>query len=746
MVQADTRGGLLDGLRVVEAGGEVATRYAGRLLAALGADVVQVGDRTGDPTSRPGAASRAFNLWLDEGKTRAASLDAALAGLDGAAGKSLVIAGQTPAAVEAVDKAIAGRSNLVRLGLTWFGAVGPYAGWRGNDGLIQAMSGLAFTFGEPEGSPTLPQGHSPQTVGGLTGFIAALAALMAGPDGPTRVDVNVLEAAMCLTEIAVVASASAPDIRFVRQGVNRYSPVYPSTVLKTRDGHVGVTALTWAQWTGLCEIVGQPDLAEIPYYATSAERVLFADVIDEVLIPIFLEQTTAHWVEAGDRRHVPITPALRPGELPSAPHWRDRGSFAAIDGTGVQGPTLPFRFSHDGVTRPRPNGGAQGPLTGIKVADFTMGWAGPLSTRYLADLGAEVLKFESLAKPDWWRGIDPMPDSDPPLYELPLNFMAVNRNKLGLDVDLTTAEGRQVAKAVVRQADVVVDNQGPGVMEKLGLGVADQRRLNPGVISITMPPFGRGGPLSGLRAYGTTVEHASGMPFVNGYEHWTPCKQHYGYGDPIAGLYSAAAALTALYGRDRLGGTEVELCQVECVLQLNADAIVADQIEPVRRTGNRRPGEAPSCVVRGAGEDAWLAVVCDSDAGWRALTEILGDEGLSPDWDLGQRQANADAIEAAIARWSAAQHPLAAAGALQAAGVSAGPVWAGHDLWSDQHLLAAGYWAVLNRRYIGDHLVPHSPILFDGRRPRMDHPAPWVGEHTEVALKPYLAAVSAAAS
>jgi crotonobetainyl-CoA:carnitine CoA-transferase CaiB-like acyl-CoA transferase len=746
MVQADTKGGPLSGLRVAEAGGEIATRYCGRLLAALGAEVVQVGDRAGDHTSRPGRAGAAFGHWLDEGKTRADSLEAALAHLGGARAKSLVIAGQTPAAVKAVDAAIAGRTGPVRLGLTWFGNVGPYAGWQGNDALIQAISGLAFTFGEPDGPPTLPQGHSPQTIGGLTGFIAAIAATMAGDDGPSRVDVNILEAAMCLTEIAVVASASAPDIRFVRQGVNRYSPVYPSTVMKTRDGHVGITALTWAQWTGLCEITGQMELADIPYYATSAERVLFADPIDEVLVPIFREQTTAYWVEAGDRRHVPITPAERPGALPAQPHWQSRGSFAPVDGAGAEGPTLPYRFSYDGVARPRPAGGALGPLTGIKVADFTMGWAGPLSTRYLADLGAEVLKFESHAKPDWWRGIDPMPDSDPPLYELPLNFMSVNRNKLGLDVDLTKAEGQSVARAVVRQVDVVVDNQGPGVMEKLGLGAADQRRLNPGVITVVMPPFGRGGPLSGLRAYGTTVEHASGMPFVNGYEDWTPCKQHYGYGDPIAGLYGAAAALTGLYARDRLGGAEIELCQVECVFQLNADAIIADQIEPVRRTGNRRPGEAPSCVVRGEGEDAWLAVVCDSEAAWRALVPVLGEPALSPDWSLPERQAKADAIEAAIATWSAGRAPLESATMLQAAGIPAAPVWAGHDLWSDRHLLAAGYWAVLNRRYVGDHLVPHSPILFDGERPLMDHPAPWLGEHSDEALAPYLASASAAAS
>ena len=121
MVWADTGGGPLAGLRVVESGGEVATRYCGRLLAALGASVTQVGDRSADPVNHTGAAGRAFNFWLDEGKRRAGDLASALAGLDSAGAKSLVIVGQTPDAVSQVDAALVGRTDIVRLGLTWFG-------------------------------------------------------------------------------------------------------------------------------------------------------------------------------------------------------------------------------------------------------------------------------------------------------------------------------------------------------------------------------------------------------------------------------------------------------------------------------------------------------------------------------------------------------------------------------------------------------------------------------------------------
>ncbi|MFI4975667.1 MAG: CoA transferase [Caulobacterales bacterium] len=725
----------LRGLRVVEARGEVATRYCGRLLSALGASVVQVGDRSDAAVCQPGAAGRAFNAWLDQGKQVAPDLLAALASLGGATDKVLVIAGQTLAAVAEVDRALTEfGESVVRLGVTWFGDKGPYSDWRGHDVVIQALTGVAFGFGLPEGPPILPQGHAPQMIAGLTGFIGAVAALMGGRDGPSRVDVNVLEASLCFTETGSVAAAANPEIQSARHGVNRFSPTYPASIYRTADGYAGITALTPAQWASTCALVGRPELAAEPRFRTSFERLGCADEIDDLLVPLFAEKTTAYWVEAGDRLRIPITPAPRPRELPKMAHWAGRQAFASLPGTGIAVPTLPFHFTFDDVRLPRPDGGARGPLSGVRVADFSMGWAGPLAARYLGDLGADVLKIESKSKPDWWRGWEVLEAQDPPLHELPRNFMAVNRSKRGLDIDLATPAGKASAEAIVRRSDVVLENQGPGVMDRLGLGQADQRRLRPGIVSISMPPFGRSGPLSGLRAYGSTVEQASGMPFVNGQADWAPCLQHVAYGDPVAGLYAAAAAVAALYGRATAGGAEIDLCQVECLFQLCADAIIADQLGELARAGSRRPAEAPACVVRAAGEHAWLGLCVDSDEAWRALCRVVADAALSTGWDLPARMSRADAIEAAIAGWAAGQTPQQAARSLQRAGVAAAPVLPAHVLWRDEHLTGAGYWLTQHRRYIGEHLTPHAPLRFDGERPKVTRPAPTLGEHTAEAL------------
>ncbi|HLI65877.1 MAG TPA: CoA transferase [Caulobacteraceae bacterium] len=718
----------LAGLKVVETPGGLATRYCARLFAVLGAEVVRVQD---DSEAQPDPL---FAAWLDQGKVRAPSVAAAFDALG--AGRSLVIAGQTQKAVEAAVRA-AGSRDATLLALTWF-EPGPYGDWRINDPLMQALTGCAYAFGERDGPPTLAQGHAPQLLGGLVGFIAALAGLMNPDRGPRRIDASIFEAALCFSETGAVATW-ASGFKSHRLGVNRYAPTYPGTIYETADGHVGITALTPAQWLSLCGLIERADLAADPRFRSTYLRLPIADEIDSILAPIFRRRTTDWWVEAGDRLRIPTAPALRPGDLPARPHWRVRESFATI-GEGVAAPTLPYRFRFEGATAPRPAGGAAGPLAGVRVADFSMGWAGPLATRYLGDLGADVLKIESHARPDWWRGWEAVEAQDPPPHEVQRNFMAVNRSKRGLDLDLGDAAARAAAEAIVRCSDIVIDNQGPNVMDKLGLGPADQRRMSPAVISISMPPFGRSGPLAGLRAYGSTVEQASGMPFVNGRAAWAPSQQHVAYGDAAAGLYGAAAALIGLYARERLGGAEIDLCQVECLFQLGADAIIAEQARGASsaRDGSRRRTMAPSMVARAAGEDeAWLAVCLDDDAGWPALCRVIGRDDLAADpalATLAGRKTREDEIEAAIAVWAAALGRREAAAALQAAGVSAAPVLAVHDLSADPQLTASGFWLTQERRYVGRHLTPAPPFRYDGARPGLTRPAPVLGEHTAEVL------------
>jgi len=720
----------LAGIGVAELGGDVAVRYCGRLFSRLGATVFRSGGAKLDPH---------LAEWLDHGKQVVASPDAALAALaDADVQHRFVTAGQTKTEIAETEgrlAALAERPTL--LAISWFDPRGAYGDWRANDALMQAMTGIAYSFGEAEGPPILPQGVAPQIMGGLTGFIAGLASTFDRTRRIERIEASIFEAALCLTETGAVGTA-ALGYEAHRLGVNRFSPTCPCNFYRTTDGYVGVTALTYAQWSALTRLVGRPDLAALPHLATTLQRLVVGEQLDAVLAPIFATRPTDFWVEQGDILRIPITPAPPPLELPNLPHWRGRGAFEPLAG-GALAPSLPFRFTFEGERKASAGGGPAGPLDGVRVADFSMGWAGPLAARYLGDLGADVLKIESQAKPDWWRGWDPLPDSYPPPLELPRNFMCVNRAKRGLDLDLADAEDRRAAEAIVSVCDIVLDNQGPGVMAKLGLAPRDQRRLNPSVVSVTMPPFGRDGPLSGLRAYGSTVEQACGMPFVNGHDGWGPCHQHVAYGDPVAGLYGAAATLIGLFGRERLGGADVELCQVECLFQLGASSIIAEQVAQARlpQTGSRRADMAPCCVVPALGHEAWLTVAVDSDAAWRALARAIGRPDLADDVSLGSlagRKAREDQLETAIAAWAADKEPRAAAELLQAAGAPAAPVIAVHELFPDPHLQDCGFWAVQYRRYVEDHFTPQPPFRYDGARPTFSRAAPLLGEHTDEVL------------
>ncbi|WP_293905402.1 CoA transferase [Phenylobacterium sp.] len=719
---------LLAGLTVVEASRGVAVRYCGRLFAQLGATVVRAEGGDDQAIGYGGEAGEAYGRWLDQDKVATA-----------AGPVDLVIAGQDASGVAVGEALAAGSPGApALLALTWFHPDGPYGDWRGTDEVILALGGLAYAFGERAGPPILAQGHGPQVVAGIVGFNAAQAALLARPQA-RRIEVNVFEAFMCLTETGAV-SALMEGGGSVRLGVNRFVPSYPCSSYRTADGWVGVTALIPAQWRGLCGMIGRPDLALERRFTTTLERLLLADEVDALVAPPFLERTTAEWVAIAGKARVPVTPMADLTELPDVPHWRDRGAFGPFDGSKAPAPTMPYRMTFTGPPAAAfAASGPAAPLSGLRVADFTMGWAGPLCTRTLADLGADVVKVESEAHPDWWRGWETDQSGDPPPRETKFNFIAMNRNKRGVYLDLSTPDGLARARTLVAGADVMVENFAAGVLEKLGLGPSERRALNPDLIAVSMPAFGNGGPLSGIRAYGSTVEQASGMPFANGHDDWPPCLQHVAFGDPIAGLYAAGAVLAAIRGRARKGGVEVDLAQVACLFQFAADALIAQQLHdgPLPRTGSARPRAAPVCVVAGAEPDSWLAVAVDGPEAWRGLCDVLEMEGWTESHALATpagRNQSARILEAEIAAWSRRLDPGEAAARLQAAGVPAAPVQRVDALGYDPQLIAGGFWAEMDRRYVGRHLMPAAPFALDGARPALIRPSPTLGEHTAEVL------------
>ena len=701
----------LAGLTVLEHPDSVAIRYCGKLFAVHGARVIQATEPSPVGVGFGGAASEAFAAWLDHGKAPRSASDAGRA--------DLVISGHTVSSAA---------SNALHLALTWFDPRGLYRDWHGTDALIQALSSVAFAVGPSEGPPLLPRGHAPQLIGGATGFIAALAGIVGRGNGwrGERIEVDVLSANLCFMESQVATPALSGD-KAVRRGINRFT-TYPGGIYPAADGWIGVTALTPAQWTALCDMAGLAEFGRDPRYQIMANRLADSAVLEPKLSDALARRSAAYWLEEGQRRRIPMAPVPDLAELARTPHWQERGSFAPVGGMpDATGPAMPFHFHRLGSEQPHwrsPPAKPALPLQGISVLDLSMGWAGPLAARHFADLGADVVKVESCGYFDWWRGWDGDMNADPPPYETRPSFLMVNRNKRAITLDFKTDDGRALLRRLAAQSDVLIENHAPGVLDKLGVGAAALAEANPGLIALSMGAFGARGPWRGFRAYGSTVEQASGLPFANGRAEDAPTMQHVAYGDPVAGIYGAVACLIALYAsRRRRVSTWIDLGQVECLFQLGADAIIAQSLrtDPLPRQGSAHPASLLRLCVSSAGQDEWLAVSVETEPQLQALSHLLGI-------------AAQDRIEIALANWSSAQQAQDAASVLQSVGVPAAIVRPTHDLPHDPQLVAAGFWQWLERPFIGRYLAPSAPYRLDGVSPPLARPAPTLGQHNQEVL------------
>lgn len=724
-------------LAVVELPGNIATRYCARLFAVMGATVIRVtavddAISDADGIGYGGTSGALFGKWLDQGKTRAATAEEARSTLAKSGVSRFLVVGDAGRVSLEID---GGTSLDVR----WFDPSGPYGSWRGVAPVMNGLSGLAAGFGIPGEEPILAQGHGPEIITGATAFIVGAAAMFGQMRGwaVSRLSTDIFEAAMCVTEVGSI-DPSGRGIGTGRLGVNRFVPSYPCAIFPSSDGWVGLSALNVSQWRALCELIDRPELADDPRFGDIMNRLARADEVDELISPALAQRTTDEWVAEGIARRIPFAPVPTQHELLEVSHWRGRQSFSPLEkGSRILTPGLPFRLersSNSAVGVPALPAEADGPLAGIRVIDFTMGWAGPLATRHLADLGADIVKIESVHHHDWWRGpmIDDAPDPHP--REMRPPFLTVNRNKRGLDIDLRTAEGRATVERLIAGADVVVDNFAAGVLEKLGFGPARQHELNPDIVSLSMGAFGATGPLRGIRGYGSTVEQASGLPHVNGEASWPPVLQHVAIGDAVAGLYGAVAMIAGLHGRVDSGGMTLDLAQVECLFQLGADALIYCQQTglPAPRRGSARNIFAPCLSARCKGDDNWVALAIDGEEAWSGLCDLIGRPDLLNDPALSDREsrlAAQDEIRSAIELWSTRQDFQEAADALQRAGVTAAPVLNPGQLLDDPHLVQSGFWIEVDRDLIGLHPEGAAPYRLDGERPAVRRAAPLLGEH-----------------
>jgi len=376
-----------------------------------------------------------------------------------------------------------------------------------------------------------------------------------------------------------------------------------------------------------------------------------------------------------------------------------------------------------------------------------MWFAGPMCTRLLADMGAEVIKIESLKHIDPWRGpvsreraelgFPNRPRSDTP-YDCSPGFNLENRNKYGITLDLQAPEAKAILKRLVKISDVLVENYSPRVMPKLGLDYPVLKEVNEKLIFMSLPALGGSGPDRDYLAFGQTIDCMSGMSYLTGYLGEEPMLESgLSYGDPLSGMNAAFAVVSALLHRQKTGkGMHIDLSQVEGLIAFNADSILDYTMNGrIReRIGNRDRVMAPHGTYRCKGEDQWVSIAIRSDDDWTNFCRAIGE----PEWTKDSRFAgylgrydNQDELDKLITAWALQHGHYEAMRILQAAGVPAGAALDAKELIEEPHLNAHGIWESVPHPVAGAQPEIGPFALFSKTPLHIRTPAPCLGEHNE---------------
>lgn len=373
-----------------------------------------------------------------------------------------------------------------------------------------------------------------------------------------------------------------------------------------------------------------------------------------------------------------------------------------------------------------------GPLEGIRVLDFCWIGAGALVTKALAELGAEVIRIESLTRPDNLRLTPPFPPGRRGL-EASGYFASRNPDKKSFALNMRHPEARQIALALAAESTVVTSNFRPGVMERWGLAYDDIRKVSPEVVYLTMPMQGNDGPHKSFIGFGSTIAALSGLVELSGEPGRLPVGTGTHYPDHVPNPgHGLVAVLAALFHRARAGkGQLVELSQLESTINVIGPAILAATSgNPLEVEGNRAPGVVPRGVYRSS-DQRWVAVACASDAQWESLVGALGGDGGAPvHRTVTERELNRHEVEHLVTQWISKLERHEVLARLAQASVPAEPVNDSSDVLADERLNDRHFWHEVDHPVIGSMPMFRLPfVLHPGGRQDMTRP-PLLGEHT----------------
>lgn len=761
----------LNHLRVIELG-DIPASYASRWLADLGAEVIKVEPPGGDPNrwlppfagniehpersltfihANTNKRSIALDLSRDSDREIFAKL---------LASAQLLIEATPLGYLERFDFTDQRFSeefgHLVVISITPFGRTGPYRHYKGSDAIANAAGGFLFGQGDnAKGQCTAPSHLAYQMAGAMAAMLALAGARHARVNGAgQRIDMS-LQEALTFTNSSSIARYSRENRLERRPGAKAYGGA-GTNIYRCKDGrYVHFTTNMPHMWKEFAQN-WMPDKSlagaewENPRYRDEhADEVAraFADFIGQFNADDFANEAQA--------RHLAAAPLNTVGEFVSCEQNRAREWLQELDHPVVgkyKAPGAPMRLSLTPmrVRRPAPlldqhrkeivaelqerRGNPakndkdsasphQPMLAGLRMADLTQQYAGPLGTELLAYYGMEVVKIESAVVPSKER-------------EAAVHA-CMNRAKLGCTINLRHAEGKELFKQLVAKSDVVVDNFSSGVLERLGFSFEVMQKINPGIVQAVMPGWGLTGPLKSWVAWGWQLLAYTGIMRLWGYPDSpmeTRCK--IAWPDRVGSVTMALGVLAALEYQARTGkGQFIEAGMLEAQGSMMGPAILDYTVNGNEwdAMGYREIlGEsyAPYGCYPCAGEDNWIIIACAGDDEWRNMAALIGKSSWAAEAIFASkagRKQHRDELDKKLSEWTRKYTPKQMFRMLQEAGIAAGIPSSGEDLFHDIHLRARGHIVETEAQPWGKITHHGLPGIPSASAASAGRPAPWIG-------------------
>ena len=729
------------GLKVAEIGSSVSACFGARLLCDLGAEVVKVEPPEGDALRRQGpllaSGKSALYAYLNAGKHGVAidrrSAQGAAQLTEIARSRDVLIA-----AADRLDDLPAGLRDAADLArpatimVTPFGLRGPRAGWAGSEFVAQHSGGYAYhqacPVSDPETMP--PTGCADREAALLVGLAVANAALAAiaesragGPKPLVDLAAEDVFAYMLVDALADYHRGTQPPGRgrIPGQGITIAGGLV--WLLPCADGTILVSPREDHQWARWVELMGTPAWTrDEGLCGTREARTGNARALQGKMAEWSQSETARAVFARAQAARVACFPVSTAHDLIGNPQLAARRFFNVLRDAGgreVRLPGLPFAMrASSGASlrrgvelqypalgdsapaaagpceqpRPAARGEAKSdrravpklPLAGVRVVDFSWVMAGPMATKMLGAMGAEIIKIESSLRPEFsfreaW-------------------FAVINNNKKSCTLDITTPEAQAHIRDIVATSDVVVENFSARVLGKNNLAYEDLVKVKPDIIFVSASGLGRTGPERDLLAYGSLLQAYSGRVSLMG--RMNPDLEAMGvmpaWTDPVTSLWETLAIQAALSHRRATGeGSHIDLSMLEATVALLPDAILrAGLDQPAGDRGSESElGASPSGCFRCNGDGDWLALSIRSDAEWAALGRAMQRPDLAERPDLasvaGRLAAKSD-LDHEVGIWCLGRGAGEAEAHLQANGVPAARTRGIHDLVADAHARERG--------------------------------------------------------